>query len=56
VFVTTRKDARAAERTIAEHGVLAIALSPTVVRFAFHRDIGDNALDAAIAASRAAWG
>jgi threonine aldolase len=56
VFVTTRKDARAAERTLAEHGVQAVALSRMVLRFAFHRDLGDDALDAAIAASRAAWG
>jgi len=52
VFVTTRKDAKAAEVALAERGVLVFALGPTRLRFVFHRDVGDDALTAAIAACR----
>jgi threonine aldolase len=55
VFVTTRGDARAAEEALRERGVLSIALDPHRVRFVFHRDAGDDALEAAVAACRAVF-
>ena len=56
VFVTTRGDARVAEGALRERHVLAIALDPRRVRFVFHRDAGDDALEAAVAACRAVFG
>jgi threonine aldolase len=56
VFVGTRGDARAAQEALRGRGVLAIALDPRRVRFVFHRDAGDDALDAAVAACRAVFG
>lgn len=56
VFVTTRGDARAAQEALRARGVLAIALDPRRVRFVFHRDAGDEALEAAVAACRAVFG
>ncbi|HEX5010449.1 MAG TPA: GntG family PLP-dependent aldolase [Planctomycetota bacterium] len=55
VFVTTRGDARVAEQALRERHVLAIALDPQRVRFVFHRDAGDDALEAAVAACRAVF-
>lgn len=52
VFVTTRGDAAAAERALRERGVLGIALGARRIRFVFHRDAGDDALDAAVSACR----
>ena len=54
VFVTTRGDAKAVERALADRGVLVIALGPRRVRAVFHRDAGDDALQAAIDGFRAA--
>lgn len=56
VFVATRGDARAAQEALRARGVLAIALDPRRVRFVFHRDAGDDALEAAVAACRAVFG
>ena len=56
VFVTTRRDAKAVERALAEAGVLAIALGPKRLRAVFHRDAGDDALQAAVTAFRSALG
>jgi threonine aldolase len=52
VFVTTRGDAKAAEDGLLRRGVQAIALGRTRLRFVFHRDVGDDALEAAVAACR----
>jgi len=52
VFVTTRKDARSAEEALAGRGVLGIALGRDRLRFVFHRDVGDDALSAVVAACR----
>jgi len=56
VFVGTRGDARAAEAALREHGVLTFALDGRRVRFVFHRDAGDDALDGAVSACRAVFG
>jgi threonine aldolase len=56
VFVTTRGDAQAAETALAERGILTFALGRTRLRFVFHRDVGDDALTAAVAASRQVFG
>ncbi len=53
VFVTTRRDANALADELARRGVRAIALSTTRLRFVFHRDVGDDALTAAVEACRA---
>jgi threonine aldolase len=56
VFVTTRGDAQAAEAALAERGVLTFALGRTRLRYVFHRDVGDDALAAAVDASRRVFG
>ena len=53
VFASVPGRAQELQRALAEHGVLAIALDPDRVRFVFHRDVGDDALTAAIVACRA---
>jgi hypothetical protein len=40
------------ESALAEHGVLTLALGPRRLRFVFHRDVDDDALDAAVGACR----
>ena len=55
IFVTTRGDARAAEAALRERGVLVFALDARRVRFVFHRDAQDDALQAAVAACRAVF-
>jgi threonine aldolase len=55
VFVGTTGDARAAEAALRERGVLVFALDPRRVRFVFHRDAGDDALEAAVAACKAVF-
>jgi threonine aldolase len=52
VFVVTRDDAAGWEHRLAERGVGALALGPRRLRFVFHRDAGDDALQAAVAACR----
>ncbi|MHC5210763.1 MAG: threonine aldolase family protein [Planctomycetota bacterium] len=52
VFVETRDEGGAWERGLEERGVLAMALGPHRLRFVFHRDVGDDALDAAVSACR----
>lgn len=54
VFVDTRGDAGAVVDALAARGVLAVQLGPRRLRLAFHRDAGDDALAAAVEASRAA--
>jgi threonine aldolase len=56
VFATTRGTALEAETKLAERGVLTLALAPRRLRFVFHRDVGDDALDAAIEAATALFG
>ncbi|HZM00800.1 MAG TPA: low specificity L-threonine aldolase, partial [Planctomycetota bacterium] len=56
LFLTTRGDARTAQARLEERGILAFALGRHRLRFVFHRDVGDEALEAAIAASRAIFG
>jgi threonine aldolase len=56
VMVTTRGDAWQAETALAERGVLTFALDARRVRFVFHRDLGDDALDAAVSACKAVFG
>ncbi len=55
VFVGTEGDASVVEQRLAALGVLAIALDPRRIRFVFHRDAGDDALEAAVAACRKAF-
>lgn len=52
IFITTRSDAGSVEREFAERGVLCCALGARRLRFAFHRDAGDDALEATIRACR----
>jgi threonine aldolase len=52
VFITTRRDAGAVEQELATRGVLCGPLGPRRLRFAFHRDAGDDALAAARRACR----
>ncbi len=56
VFVTTTSPAPAAQDAFAERGVLGLALGPRRMRFVFHRDVGDDALEAAVDAARAIFG
>jgi len=56
LFVTTRGEAARAQAALEGRGILAAALGRRRLRFAFHRDAGDDALDAAIAACRAIFG
>jgi threonine aldolase len=56
LFVTTRGDARAAQARLQERGILTFALGVRRLRFVFHRDVGDDALQAAIEAGRAIFG
>ena len=56
VFVTTRAEAKSAEQALARRGVLTIALGPRRLRFVFHRDAGDDALQAAVEACRSVLG
>jgi threonine aldolase len=56
VMTTTRGDAYEAEAALARHGILTYALGPRRVRFVFHRDLGDDALDAAVTACQAVFG
>jgi threonine aldolase len=53
VFAQTHDEALRWERGLAERGVFALALGTHRLRFVFHRDVGDDALDAAIGACRA---
>jgi len=53
VIARTSSDAAAAERGLAERGVLALHLDPERLRFVFHRDVGDEAVLAAAEACRA---
>jgi threonine aldolase len=53
VFVTVPGDARAVEAALRERHVFVFALDPRRVRFVFHRDAADDALDAAVAACKA---
>ena len=55
VFVGTRGDARQAEAALREQRVLVFALDPRRVRFVFHRDAGDDALQAAVTACKAVF-
>jgi len=56
VFVSTRTDARREQARLEERGILTFALGPRRLRFVFHRDVGDDALEAAVAACRAIFG
>jgi threonine aldolase len=56
VMTTTRGDAYEAEAALARNGILTYALGPRRVRFVFHRDLDDDALDAAVTACRAVFG
>jgi len=56
LFVTTRGDARQAQARLEERGILTFALGSRRLRFVFHRDAGDDALEAAVAAGRAIFG
>ena len=53
VFVTTRPAARGVQDGLEARGVLALALGANRMRFVFHRDAGDDALQAAIDGCRA---
>ena len=53
LIATTHADAFALERAFAERGVLALALDERRLRFTFHRDVGDDALQAALDAAHA---
>jgi threonine aldolase len=55
VFVGTQGDARQAEAALRERGVLVFALDARRVRFVFHRDAGDDALEGAVAACKAVF-
>lgn len=56
VIVATRGDAVEAEAALARHDVLTFALDSKRLRFVFHRDVGDDALTAAVEACRAVFG
>ena len=56
LFVATRGDARQAQARLEERGILTFALGARRLRFVFHRDAGDDALEAAVAAGRAIFG
>jgi len=56
VFVGTEGDARDAEKQLTALGVLTFALDPRRIRFVFHRDAGDDALEGAVAACRKVFG
>ena len=56
VFLTTKGSAIEAEAALAERGVGVFALSPERLRFVFHRDVGDDGLEAAIEGCRALFG
>lgn len=51
VFVDTIGSAQEAETAFKAAGVLGIALGDRRLRFVFHRDVGDDALEAALAAA-----
>ncbi len=53
VIATVASDAYQFEDAFAEHGVGMCAIDRERIRFVFHRDAGDDALDAAVVASRA---
>lgn len=53
VIARTRGDAFDLEAAFAERGVLVLALDRRRLRFTFHRDVGDDALAAALEAARA---
>ena len=53
VFINTREAAARVEAQFAERGILCSALGPKRLRFVFHRDAGDDALDATLLACRA---
>lgn len=55
LFVRTT-DAEAVEAALRERGVLALAVDDVRVRFVFHRDVGDDAVDAAAEACAAVLG
>lgn len=52
VFVSIPGRAQQVTAALAEQGVLTFALDPDRVRFVFHRDVGDEALSAAIGCCR----
>jgi threonine aldolase len=52
-FAGTGRDSAAWSAWLADRGVLASAPSPTTLRFVTHLQVGDDAVDAAIAAVRA---
>ena len=56
VIATTRAPALEAETRLAERGVLTQALAPHRLRFVFHRDVGDDALGAAVEAAKELFG
>lgn len=56
VFVNTVGSAPDAEAAFSERGVAVLALAPHRLRFVFHRDAGDDALEAAIDGCRALFG
>jgi threonine aldolase len=56
VFVDTVMEARQAEQELLERGIGSLALGPHRLRFVFHRDVGDDALQAAVEACRALFG
>ncbi|GJM20679.1 MAG: threonine aldolase [Planctomycetota bacterium] len=51
VFVDTRDSASAAQQAFERAGVAAIALGEKRLRFVFHRDVGDDALQATLQAA-----
>jgi len=53
VFATVTGRAQKVEAALFERGVAVIALDPDRVRFVFHRDVGDDALQAALDGCRA---
>jgi threonine aldolase len=55
VIAHTRGDAHAAEAALTGRGVQTFALDARRVRFVFHRDAGDDALEAAVTACRAVF-
>jgi threonine aldolase len=56
VIATVDGNAWDLEARFAEHGVGIFALDTDRIRFVFHRDVGDDALDAAVAAARKLFG
>ena len=57
VFVKTlARPAVEVERALAERGVMCCALGPDALRLVFHRDVGDDALEAAVDGCRAVLG